>query len=90
MLELNLRIKQRKRLVHDKPEPINQVWSMGFMPWPVGRGAQLQTVNVIDDFSREPLGLEIDFSLPSGRVIWEPCQIISWSGKPSNEIRIQI
>lgn len=36
-LELNLRIKPRKRLVRDKPEPlsvpqaINEVWSMDFM-----------------------------------------------------------
>jgi len=36
-LELNLRIKPRKRLVRDKPEvlavpqAINQVWSMDFM-----------------------------------------------------------
>ena len=37
-LELNLRIKPRKRLVRDKPEPlrvpqaINEVWSMGNPP----------------------------------------------------------
>ena len=36
-LELNLRIKPRKRLVREKPQPlsvpeaINQVWSMDFM-----------------------------------------------------------
>ena len=36
-LELNLRIKPKKRLVREKPEPlavpdnINQVWSMDFM-----------------------------------------------------------
>ena len=38
--------------------------------------------NVIDDFNREAIGMEIDFSLPSERVIRELKQIISWRGKP--------
>jgi putative transposase len=37
---------------------------------------------VIDDFNREAIGMEIDFSLPSERVIRELKQIISWRGKP--------
>src|SRR5690606_39739893 len=37
----------------------------------------------IDDFNREALGIEIDFSLPSDRVIRALRQIISWRGKPS-------
>jgi putative transposase len=41
-LELNLRIKPRKRIVREKPEPlavpeaINHCWSMDFMPGRVG------------------------------------------------------
>ena len=37
---------------------------------------------MIDDFNREAIGMEIDFSLPSERVIRELKQIISWRGKP--------
>ena len=86
-LELNLRIKPRKRLVREKPEVltvpqgINQVWSMDFMHDQLQDGRTFRLLNVIDDFNREALGIEIDFSLPSERVIRELKQIISWRGK---------
>ncbi len=73
-LELNLRIKPRKRLVRQKPEPlavpetINQVWSMDFMHDKLEDGRNLQLFHVIDDFNRESLGIEVDFSLSSERV----------------------
>jgi putative transposase len=69
-LELNLRIKPRKRLVREKPEPlavpaaINEVWSMDFMHDTLGVGRSIQLFNVIDDFNHEALGIEVDFSLP--------------------------
>ena len=82
-LELNLRIKPRKRLVRDKPEvlavpqAINQVWSMDFMHDSLKDGRNFRLFNVIDDFNREALGIEVDFSLPSERVIRSLMQIIS-------------
>ena len=87
-LELNLRIKPRKRLVREKPEAltvpqgINQVWSMDFMHDQLDDGRTFRLFNVIDDFNREAIGMEVDFSLPSERVIRELKQIISWRGKP--------
>ena len=39
-------------------------------------------LNVIDDYNREALGMEIDFSLPSERVIRALKQIIEWRGRP--------
>jgi putative transposase len=38
--------------------------------------------NVIDDFNREGLGIEVDFSLPSERVIRSLERIIEWRGNP--------
>jgi hypothetical protein len=38
--------------------------------------------DVIDDYNRDALGIEIDFSLPSERIIRAFKQIISWRGKP--------
>ena len=38
--------------------------------------------NVIDDFNREGLGIEVDFSLPAPRVIRALDQVIEWRGKP--------
>jgi putative transposase len=37
---------------------------------------------VVDDFNREGLGIEVDFSLPSERVVRSLNQIIEWRGKP--------
>ncbi len=78
-LELNLRIKPRKRLVR---ESINQVWSMDFMHDQLSDGRSFRLFNVLDDFNREGLGIEVDLSLPSGRVIRALEQIIEWRGKP--------
>ncbi len=70
-LELSLRIKPRKRLVRDKPEPLtvsktcNEVWSMDFMHEQLEDGRSIRPPNVIDHFNREALGIEVDFSPPS-------------------------
>ncbi len=91
-LELNLRIKPRKRLKRDKPEELsvpesaNQVWSMDFMHDQLRDGRTIRLLNVIDDFNREGLGIEIDFSLPAERVVRTLEQIIEWRGCPQ-EIR---
>jgi putative transposase len=91
-LELNLRIKPKKRLVREKPEPlaeptaINQVWSMEFMHDQLSDGRSIRLFNVIDDFNREGLGIEVDFSLPSERVIRSLEQIIECRGRP-NKLR---
>jgi hypothetical protein len=37
---------------------------------------------VQDDFNREGLGIEVDFSLPAGRVIRSLNRFIEWRGKP--------
>lgn len=87
-LELNLRIKPRRRLKRDKPdalavpEEINEVWSMDFMHAWLTDGRSFRTFNVIDDFNREGLGIELDLSLPALRVIRSLDQIIEWRGKP--------
>lgn len=87
-LELNLRIKPKKRLKREKPEPltvpetINETWSMDFMHDQLANGRKYRLFNVIDDYNREGLGIEIDFSLPAERVIRSLEQIIEWRGKP--------
>jgi putative transposase len=87
-LALNLRIKPKKRLVREKPEPlavpevINQVWSMDCMHDRLDDGRAFRLFNVIDDFNREGLGIEVDFSLPAERVIRALAQIIEWRDRP--------
>ena len=88
-LELNLRIKPKRRIKRERPEvlgtatAINQVWSMDFMSDSLADGRTLRTFNVLDDYNREGLGIEVDLSLPSERVIRSLDQIIEWRGKPS-------
>jgi putative transposase len=87
-LELNLRIKPRKRLVREAPQPlqvperVNEVWSMDFTYDQLDDGRTFRLINVIDDFNREALSIEADFSLPAQRVICSVQQIIAWRGKP--------
>ena len=87
-LQLNMRIKPRKRLKRDRPEPLavpevpNQVWSMDFMADQLADGRSFRTLNILDDFNREGLAIEIDFSLPSERVVRTLNQLIQWRGRP--------
>ena len=87
-LELNLRIKPKRRLKRDKPDELavprqmNEVWSMDFMHDRLADGRSFRTFNVIDDYNREGLGIEVDLSLPALRVIRTLDRIIEWRGKP--------
>lgn len=45
-------------------------------------GTSFRTFNVIDDYNREGLGIEVDKSLPALRVIRSLERIIEWRGKP--------
>jgi putative transposase len=87
-LELNLRIKPRRRLKRDRPDPldvprqVNQVWSIDFMHDRLSDGRGFRTFNVLDDYNREGLGIEVDLGLPALRIIRMLDQIIEWRGKP--------
>jgi putative transposase len=89
-LELNLRIKPHRRLQRDKPdalavpEAVNVSWSMDFMADRLGDGRAFRLLNVLDDFNREGLGIEVDFSLPAERVIRSLERIIEWRGSPAS------
>ncbi|KPK56626.1 MAG: hypothetical protein AMS22_00605 [Thiotrichales bacterium SG8_50] len=88
VLELNLRIKPKRRITREKPEPlavpvgVNEVWSVDFMHDRLSDGRAFRLFNVLDDFNREGLCIEVDFSLPAQRVVRALEQIIEWRGKP--------
>ncbi len=87
-LELNLSIKPRKRIVREVPEPlaapeaVNQTWSMDFMHDQLADGRSFRMLNVLDDFNRQGLAMEVDISLPAARVIRSLEQVIQWRAKP--------
>lgn len=71
---LSLRLKKsRKRISHlrvvmDKPERINQHWSMDFVSDSLYNGRRFRVLTVVDNFSRECPVLEADHSLTGKRV----------------------
>ena len=56
--------------------------SIDFMYDQLSDGRFIRLFNVIDDFNREALGIEVDFSWPSERLVRSLDQIIAWRGNP--------
>jgi putative transposase len=87
-LELNLRIKPRKRLDREVPVPlavpdeINECWSIDFMHDQLSDGRSTRLFNVLDDCNREALAIDAGLSMPADRVIRSLNQIFEWRGKP--------
>lgn len=63
------RLPERERIPLWVPERPNQVWSADFMSDALYRGPRFRTFNVIDDFNREGLAIEIDTSLRAARIL---------------------
>ena len=74
-LRLHQRSRRKKRVPTRHPQPLavpmapNQVWSADFMSDALYRGSRFRTFNVLEDFNREILAIEIDTSLTSGRLV---------------------
>lgn len=87
-LELNLRIKPKRRFPSRHSVPLddaqapNDCWSLDFMSDSLTDGRSYRTLNVLDDFNREGLAIEVDHSLPSGRVTRVLDQIAQERGYP--------
>lgn len=45
-------------------------------------GRKFRTFNIIDDYNREALTIDIDFSFPSSSVVEMVKRVIDWRGKP--------
>jgi putative transposase len=88
-LGLNLRRKTKKRIPARIKQPLlqltepNRVWSMDFMSDSLYSGRRYRLLNVIDEFNRELLDVEVDTSLPAVRVIKTLERICDWRGSPT-------
>ena len=93
MMGLNIRRKARKRLPArvkqplEVPEKLNQSWSMDFMSDSLMSGRRFRTLNLIDDYNREALAIEVDTALPAERVIRVLEEVVEYRGKPQ-QIRV--
>jgi putative transposase len=87
---LNKRRRGKRRLPARLKQPlqqqtaINKSWSIDFMSDSLVNGRKFRTLNVIDDFNREVLAIEVDTSISAKRVIRTLEQVIEWRGKPRN------
>lgn len=88
-LKLNKRRRGKRRLPNRNPVPlavsdtVNTSWSADFMSDALWDGRRFRTFNVVDDFNREALAVEIDLNLPAARVIRVLDRIAAWRGYPS-------
>ena len=68
------------------PSLADQVWSMDFMHDQLGDQRAYRLFNVIDDFNREALDIEVDLLLPSERIHQSldsltPTEVYGWAIK---------
>ena len=87
-LRLNKRRKGRRRLPSRHPSPLaasqrmNECWSADFMSDVLWHGRRFRTFNVVDDFNREGLAIEVDLNLPAERVVRVLERVAAWRGYP--------
>lgn len=85
---LKVRIRRRKRLVIQRGEPMptpsrpGERWCMDFTSDTLYCGRRFRTLNVVDEFTRECVGIEVAFGLPSQRVTRFLESLFRCSGKP--------
>jgi putative transposase len=90
---LNIRRKGKQRLPSRNPKPLsvpnemNQNWSADFMSDSLYDGRTFRTFNVVDDYNREALAIEVDLNLPAKRIIRVLERIAAWRGYP-RQIRV--
>ncbi len=88
LLKLNFRRKGKQRLPVRNPASLatpgslNQSWSIDFMHDALVCGRRFRTFNVVDDFNREALAIEIDLNIPAQRVVRVLDRIVANRGYP--------
>lgn len=87
-MNLNIRRKHKRRLPSrlavpaESPQTPNEIWSMDFMHDVLYNGRKIKVLNVVEEFNRQALAMEVDTSICSGRVVEILDRLIEKHGKP--------
>jgi putative transposase len=72
-LQLRARPKRGVRYIRGNAVPTatrpNERWSLDFVHDFLSAGRKFRSLTIVDDFTRESIGIEVDFSLTSDRVV---------------------
>lgn len=82
------RVPTRVKELLLQPELVNSSWSMDFMSDSLRSGQRFRTFNILDDFNREVLHIEIGASLPSLHVVRVLEELKEWRGL-SSQIHVE-
>jgi putative transposase len=77
------RLPERIKRPLEVPIQPNVCWSLDFMSDALTDGRRFCTLNVVEDWNREVLGIEVDFSLPATRVVALLTSLVSHYGSPA-------
>jgi putative transposase len=88
-LVINLPRRLKKRVLARVKQPLavptmaSACWSLDFTSDVLTDGRRFRTLNALDDYNRQLLGVEIDFSLPASRVVQVLTRLIDLHGRPA-------
>ena len=88
MMKLNIKSRCKRRIPRrvamplSIPANINHTWSVDFMSDSLTDGRRFRTLNIIDDYNREALFVDVDISIPAYRLVERLSLVIKERGKP--------
>ena len=77
------RLPERVKRPLEVPIQPNVCWSLDFRSDALTDGRRFRTLNVVEDWNREVMGIEVDFSLPAARVVALLTSLLSRHGVPA-------